>query len=59
MGAENRYDDPESEYIVPGWYGFEHAELAIDHGDVVGGHYALAADQGSIPRQLRTGARRH
>ncbi|MDP7383306.1 MAG: sulfatase-like hydrolase/transferase, partial [Acidimicrobiales bacterium] len=45
---KTRYDDPNGEHdIVPGWYGFEHAELAIDHGDVVGGHYALwLRDQG-------------
>ena len=57
---KTRYDDPNGEHdIVPGWYGFEHAELAIDHGDVVGGHYALwLRDQGVDPvAGLWTGAR--
>ena len=52
---KTRYDDPNGEHdIVPGWYGFEHAELAIDHGDVVGGHYALwLRDQGVDPVAIR------
>lgn len=52
---KTRYDDPNGEHdIVPGWYGFEHAELAIDHGDVVGGHYALwLRDQGVDPLAIR------
>lgn len=37
-----RYDDVDGDHQVPrGWYGFEHTELSIEHGDVVGGHYAL------------------
>lgn len=52
---KSRYDDPDADHDVPaGWYGFDHVELAIDHGDVVGGHYAQwLAEHGIDPQSVR------
>jgi len=56
-----RWRDPAHEVALP-YYGFEHVELCLEHGDEVGGHYArwLAArgvDQAAVTGPERAGAR--
>jgi arylsulfatase A-like enzyme len=52
---ESRYDDPQADHVVPeDFYGFDHVEFAINHSDVVGGHYRLwLREQGVDPAKIQ------
>jgi len=49
-----RWRDPEHAVSLP-YYGFEHVELCLEHGDEVGGHYARWLAARGVDQAARTG----
>lgn len=52
-----RWRDPAHEVTLP-YYGFDHVEFCLEHGDEVGGHYARWLSARGVDQASRTGPQR-